>query len=324
MPVIFSSRWFRLVLPVIVLALLLAPLDLSRALPTGWRDVLAQGPWGNLGLRGGLALTVALLLVGNVWLVGRLRFRWQVIVAWVELCLLFLWFFYSFNLSYSFIWGRLPFLLGLKLNDGFLQGAAMTLFVSIASMLCASVLALIGALGRLSANGLAYGVAGFYISFFRGTPLLLQVMLIYMGLPQLGLVINAVPAGIIALSLGYGAYMAEIVRAGILSVPSGQREAAMALGLTPRKTLWLVILPQAVRVIIPPTGNQFISLLKDSALVSVMGVWELMYLARTHGRAEFRYMEMLIAAALIYWLLSSIFELLQARLERRFGRSVQR
>jgi polar amino acid transport system permease protein len=187
---------------------------------------------------------------------------------------------------------------------------------------CSTVIALIAALARLSGSGAAFGVATFYISFFRGTPLLLQVLLIYLGLPQLGIVLSAVPAGIIALSLCYGAYMAEIFRAGILAVPPGQSEAARALGLREALIMRLVVLPQALRLIIPPTGNQFIAMLKDSSLVSVMGAWEIMFLARTHGRSEFKYMEMLITAALIYWAMSVAFEYAQARLERRFGKGV--
>jgi polar amino acid transport system permease protein len=191
------------------------------------------------------------------------------------------------------------------------------------SIAIATVLALVAALGRLSGNGVAFGLATFYISFFRGTPLLLQVLLIYLGLPQMGLVLEAVPAGVIALSLCYGAYMAEIFRAGILAVGRGQREAALSLGLRPSQSMRLVILPQAMRLVIPPTGNQFIAMLKDSSLVSVMGVWELMYLARTYGRGEFKYMEMLISAALIYWLLSAVFEVIQSRIERHFGKGVR-
>jgi polar amino acid transport system permease protein len=179
----------------------------------------------------------------------------------------------------------------------------------------AFVLALIGAVAKLSNNGLANAIASFYTSFFRGVPLLIQIYLIYLGLPQLGYVVDAVPAGILALSLCYGAYMTEIFRAGIQSIPVGQWEASRALGISPFKTLSRVIMPQALRVIIPPTGNQFIAMLKDSSLVSVIGVWELMYLAKTQGRADFRHLEMLITAAMIYWALSFILERVQARIE---------
>jgi polar amino acid transport system permease protein len=265
---------------------------------------------------------VAGLLVANVFLLSKLTFELQVMAAWGELVLLFALFFWSFGLDYQFILARVPGLLGFGAGQAFMQGAVMTVVVCLVSILIATVLALLGALGRLSSSGLSFGLATFYISFFRGTPLLLQILLIYLGLPQLGLTLEAVPAGIIALSLCYGAYMAEIFRAGIIGTGSGQREAALSLGLKPSQVMRLVILPQAMRLVVPPIGNQFIAMLKDSSLVSVMGVWELMYLARNYGRAEFKYMEMLITAAVIYWLLSAVFELVQARLERRFGRGI--
>lgn len=261
-------------------------------------------------------------VVANFRLLGFLKFRAQVAIVWAELLGLFLLFFYSFDLSYAYILERGPILLGLELGNGFIQGAVLTLYVCFISIAVSTVIALVAALGRLSKSGPAFGIASFYISFFRGTPLLLQVMLIYLGLPQIGIVLEAIPAGIIALSLCYGAYMAEIFRAGILAVGEGQTEAALALGLRPGQVMRLIVLPQAMRLIVPPTGNQFISMLKDSSLVSVMGVWELMYLARTHGRAEFKYMEMLITAALIYWAMSMVFELIQARIEKRFGKGI--
>ena len=283
----------------------------------------------GLGLPADLPLTRWLtiaalsgLIVVNLRLIAFLPFQVQVGIVWAELLVLFLAFFASFDLSYSFILERGPQLLGIGLRNGFLQGAALTLFLCLTSIAASTAIALAAALARLSGNGAAFGVATFYTSFFRGTPLLLQIMLLYLGLPQLGIVISAIPAGIIALSLCYGAYMAEIFRAGILAIPKGQAEAARALGLRESQIMRLVILPQALRLIVPPTGNQFIAMLKDSSLVSVMGAWEIMFLARTHGRAEFKYMEMLITAAIIYWVLSGIFELIQARIEKRFGKGV--
>ncbi|MGO4724144.1 MULTISPECIES: amino acid ABC transporter permease [unclassified Inquilinus] len=289
----------------------LAEIVPALASPTGQ----GVGPW--LVIAG-----LAALVVVNFWLLSHLPFRLQAVIVWIELMGLFLAFCWSFRLSYGFMLQRAPILLGLQLHDGFIQGAALTLFICLVSITLSTVIALAAALARLSDSGPAYGLATFYTSFFRGTPLLLQTMLIYLGLPQLGLVIDAIPAGIIALSLCYGAYMAEIFRAGILSVPRGQSEAARSLGLKSGEVTWLVVLPQAMRLIIPPTGNQFIAMLKDSSLVSVMGVWEIMFLARTHGRAEFKYMEMLIVAALIYWAMSAVFELVQARIEKRFGKGV--
>ena len=181
-------------------------------------------------------------------------------------------------------------------------------------------------MGRLSKSGPAYAIATFYISFFRGTPLLLQVFLIYQGLPTLGpaFALDAVPSGIIALSLCYGAYMAEIFRAGIQGVPPGQREAAAALGLKPGLTFRKIVFPQAMKLIVPPTGNQFIAMLKDSSLVSVMGVWELTKTAQLLGKRDFTVFEMLIAAAIVYWAMSIVFELIQSRIEAHYARDQKR
>lgn len=252
-----------------------------------------------------------------------LPFYVQAGIMWAELLGLFLYFFYSFELDFEFIEERTPHLLGLELRDGFLQGAALTLFICIVSIVASTILALVAALARLSSNGAAFGIATFYTSFFRGTPLLLQLILIYWGLTQIDVILSALMAGIIAVSLCYGAYMAEIFRAGILAIPKGQSEAAASLGLTKGRTMQLIVLPQAMRLIIPPTGNQFIAMLKDSSLVSVLGVWELMQLAQTHGRSEYKFIEMLIVAALIYWGLSFVFEMIQARIERKFGKGVR-
>jgi polar amino acid transport system permease protein len=314
----FERPWAPWALVFLLCAAALAPFDLSQV--TGWLPV------GD-GLPAALShwlvvFAISFVLVANVWIITRAPFDLQVFITWIELLLLFLLFFYSFNLSYEYIFSRLHFLLGIGLRNGFLMGAALTLFICFAAMIASTILALAAALGRLSSNGLMFGVSTFYTSFFRGTPLLLQILLVYLGLPQIGIVLTPIPSAVIALSLCYGAYSAEIFRAGILAVPHGQREAARALGLRGSLIMWLVVLPQALRLIIPPLGNQFIAMLKDSSLVSVLGAWELMYMARTHGRAEFKYMEMLIAAALIYWGMSAVFELVQSRIERRFGKSV--
>lgn len=263
----------------------------------------------NIAVAGTLAVTLVL----NVFILGRFPLRAQVITVWCELLLLFLLFFDTFDLSYSFIATKVGFMIT--------QGVFTTVYVSTLSIAIAFVLALLGATARLSSNGFAIAIASFYTSFFRGVPLLIQIYLIYLGIPQLGYVVGAVPAGILALSLCYGAYMTEIFRAGISSIPRGQWEASRAIGLPPFQAMTRVILPQSMRLIIPPTGNQFISMLKDSSLVSVIGVWELMFLARTQGRAEFRHLEMLITAAVLYWVLSILLEAVQSRLEKRFDRA---
>lgn len=258
------------------------------------------------------AFCVALLLHANWKLLRLLPRAWQIFGVWLELFVLLMLFFRSFDLSLAFIAKKIGFMIS--------QGVVTTLYISAISIAIATVIALVGAIAKLSKNGVVYGLATFYTSLFRGLPLLMQIYIIYLGLPQVGYVISAIPAGILALSLCYGAYMTEIFRAGIESIPRGQTEGATALGLSPAQTMGLVVLPQAMRVIIPPTGNQFIAMLKDSSLVSVVGVWELMYLARTQGQTEFRHIEMLITASMIYWALSIGLELLQSRIEKRFGR----
>ncbi len=265
-----------------------------------------SGLFGNLAI----GLVMSMLFVGNIVLIGFLPFRFQVLFVWIELLLLFLSFFYSFGLNFEFIRSKIWFMIS--------QGVFTTLYISAISITLASVVAIIGAVTKLSSNGFAFAIASFYTSFFRGLPLLMQVYLIYLGLPQLGYVIDAVPAGILALTLCYGAYMTEIFRAGIQSINKGQWEASRSMGFKFGLTMRRIILPQAMPLIIPPTGNQFIAMLKDSSLVSVIGVWELMFLARTLGNKDFRHMEMLITAALIYWCLSMCLEVIQSRIERHY------
>lgn len=249
----------------------------------------------------------------NFVVVNLLPDRMRLPVVWLELLLLFLGFFLSFGLDFAFIQKKVWFLIS--------QGAVTTVYVSLISIAIACVIAMVAALGRLSTNPLFFGVSTFYISFFRGLPLLMQIYLIYFGLPQLGFVVDPIPAGIAALSICYGAYMAEIFRAGILGVPRGQAEAAAALGLKPPQVFMKVVMPQAMRLIVPPTGNQFIAMLKDSSLVSVVGVWELTFLAKTAGKSEFKHVEMLITASIIYWVMSICFELIQARIERHYKKT---
>ncbi|MFO1075324.1 MAG: amino acid ABC transporter permease [Geminicoccaceae bacterium] len=251
-------------------------------------------------------------------------FRVRLILVWATLLGLFVAFFLGFNLKLEVIAQRFPALAGLELTKGgFLQGAALTVFVTLCSGVCAVLLGLLAALGRLSDSAVAFGVSTFYQSFFRGTPLLVQIFLIYVGLPQLGPVPAALPSGIVALSLNYGAYLAEIFRAGIQAVPHGQVEAATALGLRRWVIFWKVVWPQAMRFIVPPTSAQLVAMLKDSSLISVMGVWEIMFLAQSFGRSTYRFLEMLITAALLYWALSLVMELIQARIERHYGKGVQ-
>jgi polar amino acid transport system permease protein len=221
-----------------------------------------------------------------------------------------------------------------------IKGLQFTVFIAVASIILAVLLALLGALGRLSHNPVAYGVSGFYTSFFRGTPLIVQMFLITFALPvvvgNLGLPDNVKElltldpffAGIVALGLNYGAYMTEIFRAGIQSVGHGQGEAADALGMTYGQKMKRVVLPQAFRVIIPPTGNEFIAMMKDTALVSFLGVVatqaEVFRRADLVGKADFQPLEALLVAAGTYWVLTAIFTFFQSRLERRIGKGYVR
>ncbi len=201
------------------------------------------------------------------------------------------------------------------------NGVWLTILLSILSIILATVLSLLGALGRLSRFPPAYAAATFYISLIRGTPLLLQVVFFFLALPQLGIRLSGLAAGVLALGLNYGAYMTEIMRAGIQSVDAGQREAAQAMGLTHFQIMRFILLPQALRLVIPPIGNQLIAMLKDTSLISVTGfVWELLWRAQKQGRANFRSLEALLIAAVFYWIITIVFTAFQAQIELRMSR----
>ncbi|MBO9394509.1 amino acid ABC transporter permease [Caldilinea sp.] len=255
--------------------------------------------------------------------------RIRVFAVWIALFAI-LWFVFSFlNIDFGYTVSNAEFVL---------LGIGVTLGVSLVSIAIASIIALFGALGRLSTNAFFHGLSTFYVSIFRGTPLLVQIFIIYLGLPQIGqqiaargypwlgalFILTAIQSGVLALSLNYGAYMTEIFRAGIQSVSYGQWQAAAALGMSRWQTLRLIVLPQAIKVIIPAVGNQFIAMQKDSSLVSVMGVWEITYRANRFARRDSKYMEMFLLAAAIYWVLTIVSEWLLARLEGRMARSDRR
>jgi polar amino acid transport system permease protein len=218
------------------------------------------------------------------------------------------------------------------------KGVWVTIVFSVIAIVLAVLLALLGALGRLSKNSVAYGISGFYTSFFRGTPLIVQLFLWYLALPQLGkafrppidqwFILTAQVAGVLGIAFNYGAYMTEIFRAGIQAVPHGQAEAAEALGMTYRQVMRRVILPQAMRIIIPPTGNEFIAMMKDTALIGLLGTtlfWaDPFRVAQLQGKADFRNLEALIVAALVYWGLTAVFSYFQRRLETRMSKGYVR
>jgi polar amino acid transport system permease protein len=245
----------------------------------------------------------------------RLRNGLFIGAVWVALLVILFSVLRQFDLDLAFMGHWLPFILA---------GAGLTILVSAASIVLAMVLALLGALGRLSGNPIANGVSGFYISLVRGTPLLVQIFIWFLGLPRLGIILSPLVAGILALSVNYGAYMTEIFRAGIQAISKGQHEAAQALGMSRTQTLRRIVLPQAFRIVIPPIGNEFIAMMKDSSLVSIMAVQELTWRAQKIGRQNFRNMETFIIAAAFYWILTVIFQFLQGRLEEYMARGERR
>ena len=245
-------------------------------------------------------------------------FRLKVVVSWIALfaILLFLFSglrlgdFHTIQLDGSFIQEWAPFIS---------EGVVITLEICFVSILFASILALLAALGRLSHIAPLYALSTFYVSLIRGTPLLLQIFFFFLALPQLGIVLPGFVAGTIALSLNYGAYMSEIFRAGIQGVGKGQREAALALGMTSGQTMRRIVLPQAIRRITPVLASTWVSLFKDTSLVSVIAVTELAYVAMQVRAQTFRVLEMLTAMAVIYWLLGYPQAKLVDWIERRWS-----
>jgi polar amino acid transport system permease protein len=218
-----------------------------------------------------------------------------------------------------------------------LSGLALTVSISVISQLIGVALGIFGAVGRLSRLRPIRWLATFYVWFFRGTPLLVQIMLIFFGLgvtriygwPDFAIgpipVSGAVQAGIVALGLNEGAYMTEIVRAGILAIDPGQMEAAKALGMTYGKAMRRIVLPQAARVIVPPLGNEFNNMLKTTSLLVVISVPELFVIfsrKNASGSTVFHPLELFLAAAVWYLLLTTAWSIVQYFIERRLGRGV--
>ncbi|MCP2014088.1 cystine transport system permease protein [Deinococcus sp. HSC-46F16] len=201
-----------------------------------------------------------------------------------------------------------------------LAAAPITLGYALAAMLLGLPLALLVALTRIAGPAPLRTLAGLYVSFMRGTPLLVQIFMLYYGLPAFGVQVSPLVGGVLALTLNAAAYLSETMRAAILSVPRGQWEAAASLGLSRRQTLRLIVLPQAARVALPSLGNTLIGLVKDTSLVSVITVVELLRGAQLVIARTFEPFGPYLAAALIYWLISSLLALAQRRLEARLAR----
>lgn len=259
----------------------------------------------------------------------RQRFRRNLMISFAILVALLVATLIALGLDFGFMAKWFGFIMA---------GMGYTLMVSVLAITLACILSVVGALGRMSRNPVANSVATAYVSLIRGTPLLVQVYMWYLALPQIGrslqemglagiqkwFTLPAIPAGVLALGVCYGAYMTETVRAGIQSIKIGQTEAAKALGMTNGQTMRRIIFPQALRVIIPPVSNEFIAMIKDSSLVSLMGVWELSYRAIKIGRRHFQSLEMLIMVALIYWVMCIILQSVQERIENHMARGDRR
>jgi len=252
-------------------------------------------------------------------------FRTNVAISWIALLLILLFLFSGSSLSI----GGIQLIKTISLDGEFIQenlsfvasGAGVTIGISLLSILLAMILALMAALGRLSSFPPVYALSTFYVSLIRGTPLYLQIFFFFLALPQLGIILPGLWAGVLALGLNYGAYESEVFRAALSSVGRGQREAAMAIGMTNGQMMRRVVLPQALRFALPPMGNDYIAMLKDSALVAATGfVHELMWRATKVGRATFHNLEALIMAAIFYWLMTLVFSYFQARIEARLAR----
>ena len=205
-------------------------------------------------------------------------------------------------------------------NPYLLGGVGITIGLTITTIVIGLVLALPLALGSMSSHALLSAPARFYVWIFRGTPLLVQIVIIYTGLPQLGVRFDVLSSAVLALSLNEAAYLSETIRAGFSAIAKGQIEAAKALSLSRAATLRLVTLPQVIRIIIPPLGNSVNGLLKATSLASVISMEELMRRSQVLMQAKFEVLELYCVAAVFYLVLTSLWDVVQRRLERHYGR----
>ena len=199
-----------------------------------------------------------------------------------------------------------------------LQGAVITITVSVLAFVLAYIFGLAFGLMRLARSWPIRAVAAFYIQFIRGTPLLLQLFFIYYVLPYVGITLDPFTAGVLGLTMNYAAYMAEVFRSGIQAIAKGQWEAGFAIGMSRRLLMRRIVMPQALRIIIPALGNFFVSIFKDSALVSVLTLRDLMFSGQLLASATYKHFEIFTMVAVIYFLISYPAAKLVEMLEMRF------
>ncbi|AHC74440.1 TPA: amino acid ABC transporter permease [Pseudomonas aeruginosa] len=205
-----------------------------------------------------------------------------------------------------------------------LQSAMYTVLFAAVSMVLGLILGFSVAVVRVTKVPVVSQIAAVYVSAFRGTPLLVQIFVLYYGLPSVGIEFTPVTAGILALTLNVAAYLSESMRGAILGIDKGQWEAGLSVGLTWGQTLWNIITPQALRLAVPSLSNSLISLIKDTSLISVITVTELMLATKEVIAETFQPLPLYLAAAGIYWLLSALFERVQKALENRLTAPLRR
>ncbi|MGN7401203.1 amino acid ABC transporter permease [Cytobacillus praedii] len=204
-----------------------------------------------------------------------------------------------------------------------LKGAILyTIPLTLITFVCGLILAVLTALARISSVKPLQIIARIYVSAIRGTPLLVQLFIIFYGLPTIGVVIDPFPSAVIGFSLNVGAYASEIIRAAILSIPKGQWEAGYSIGMSYPQTLKRIILPQASRVSLPPLSNTFISLVKDTSLAAMILVTEMFRRAQEIAATNYEFLLLYLEVALIYWIICFILSIIQGRLEKRMDRFV--
>ncbi|KAA0547491.1 amino acid ABC transporter permease [Bacillus sp. BGMRC 2118] len=199
-----------------------------------------------------------------------------------------------------------------------------TIPLTIISFSLGMVIALLTALARISKNVILSPIARVYVSIIRGTPLLVQLFIIFYGLPSVGITINPFLSAVIGFSLSVGAYASEIIRAAIQSTPKGQWEAAYSVGMNYVQAMRRIILPQASRVSIPPLSNSFISLVKDTSLASLILVTEMFRKAQEIAAQTYEFLFLYIEAAFLYWIICLLLSVIQGRIERKLDRYVAR